>query len=111
MTVTAFMPGPTDTAFFERAGMADDTRMGTIQKYDPAQVAEQAFEAVMASEEKAVTGSLMTKAQGLAGKVLPDGVKAAAHRRLAEPGTGQDLAATWTCPSWRRWPPRWVRAV
>ncbi|PAK22853.1 oxidoreductase [Streptomyces sp. alain-838] len=89
VTVTAFMPGPTDTAFFDRAGMADDTRIGTMKKDDPAQVAEQAFEAIMAGETKAVTGSLKTKAQGLAGKVLPDGVKAAIHRRLAEPGTGK----------------------
>ncbi|WP_330439776.1 SDR family NAD(P)-dependent oxidoreductase [Streptomyces griseoaurantiacus] len=89
VTVTSFMPGPTDTEFFDRAGMAEDTRMGTSKKDDPAQVAEQAFRAIMEGERKAVTGSLMTRAQGLVGKVLPDGVKAAAHRRMAEPGTGR----------------------
>ncbi|GGQ78687.1 SDR family NAD(P)-dependent oxidoreductase [Streptomyces pilosus] len=89
VTVTSFMPGPTDTDFFRRAGMADDTRVGTMKKDDPAQVAEQAFEAIVKGETKTVTGSLKTKAQELAGKVLPDGVKAAAHRRLAEPGTGE----------------------
>ncbi|MDG9717685.1 SDR family oxidoreductase [Streptomyces sp. DH24] len=89
VTVTAVMPGPTDTAFFDRAGMADDTRIGTMKKDDPAQVAEQAFEAIVTGETKAVAGSLKTKVQGLAGKVLPDGVKAAAHRRLAKPGTGK----------------------
>lgn len=36
-----------------------------------------------------MVGSLKTKAQELAGKVLPDGVKATAHRRIAEPGTGK----------------------
>jgi short-subunit dehydrogenase len=90
VTVTSFLPGPTDTHFFDRAGMADDTRIGTMKKDDPAQVAEQAFRAIAKGEKKAVTGSLKTKAQGLAGKVLPDGVKAAAHRRLAEPGTGAE---------------------
>ncbi|MFD5453361.1 SDR family NAD(P)-dependent oxidoreductase [Streptomyces sp. NPDC003470] len=90
VTVTSFMPGPTETDFFERAGMADDTRMGTLKKDDPAQVAEQAFRAILKGERKAVTGSFKTKAQGLAGKVLPDGVKAAAHRRMAEPGTGDE---------------------
>ncbi|MFI8193776.1 SDR family NAD(P)-dependent oxidoreductase [Streptomyces sp. NPDC085946] len=89
VTVTSFMPGPTDTDFFRRAGMEDDTRVGTMDKDDPAQVARQAFEAVTAGRKKVVTGSLKTKAQGLAGRVLPDGVKAAAHRRLAEPGTGK----------------------
>ncbi|MFK4066661.1 SDR family NAD(P)-dependent oxidoreductase [Streptomyces sp. NPDC029674] len=88
VTVTSFMPGPTDTEFFDRAGMADDTRIGTMKKDDPAQVAERAFAAIVKGEKKAVTGSLKAKAQGLAGKVLPDGVKAAAHRRMAEPGTG-----------------------
>jgi short-subunit dehydrogenase len=90
VTVTSFMPGPTDTDFFDRADMADDTRIGTAGKDDPAQVAEQAFEAIVKGEKKAVTGSLKSKAQGLAGKVLPDGVKAAVHRRLAEPGTGAE---------------------
>ncbi|CAL9396871.1 hypothetical protein SUDANB70_01379 [Streptomyces sp. enrichment culture] len=87
VTVTSFLPGPTDTEFFDRADMADDTRIGTMKKDDPAQVAAQAFEAIMTGERKAVTGSLKAKAQGLAGKVLPDGLKAAAHRRMAEPGS------------------------
>ncbi|MFG3236739.1 SDR family NAD(P)-dependent oxidoreductase [Streptomyces antibioticus] len=85
VTVTSFMPGPTDTDFFDRADMADDTRIGTMEKDDPAQVAEQAFRAIVKGEQKAVTGSWKTKAQGLAGKLLPDGVKGAAHRRMAEP--------------------------
>ena len=80
----------TATDFFERAGMADDTAIGTMEKDDPAQVAEQAFEAIMRGEKKVVTGSLKTKVQGLAGKVLPDGVKAVAHRRMAEPGSANE---------------------
>lgn len=47
VTVTAFMPGPTETEFFDRADMADDTRMGTMEKDSAAQVAEQAFEAIV----------------------------------------------------------------
>ncbi|MFJ9020622.1 SDR family NAD(P)-dependent oxidoreductase [Streptomyces sp. NPDC102259] len=88
VTVTSFMPAATETDFFRRAGMAEDTRIGTMKKDDPVHVAEQAFKAIVEGEKKVVTGSLKAKAQGLAGKVLPDGVKAAAHRRLAEPGTG-----------------------
>ncbi len=34
VTVTSFMPGPTDTDFFRRAGM-EDTRVGTMDKDDP----------------------------------------------------------------------------
>ncbi|MEU3099069.1 SDR family NAD(P)-dependent oxidoreductase [Streptomyces sp. NPDC006967] len=88
VTITSFMPGATETDFFRRAGMAEDTRMGTSGKDDPAQVAEQAFTAIVKGEKKPVTGSLKAKAPGAAGKLLPDGVKAASHRKLAEPGTG-----------------------
>ncbi|MDI6516446.1 SDR family NAD(P)-dependent oxidoreductase [Streptomyces coelicoflavus] len=93
VTVTSFMPGPTETDFFRRAGMAD-TKVGTMPKDDPAQVARQAFDAVMKGRGKLVTGSAKTKAQGVADKVLPDRVKAAVHRRMAEPGTARDARDT-----------------
>jgi short-subunit dehydrogenase len=87
VTITSLMPGPTDTEFFDRADMADDTMLGksSAMKDDPAQVAEQGFEALMDGKDKIVAGSLMTKAQGVANKVLPDKLKAAAHRQMAEP--------------------------
>ena len=88
VTITALMPGPTDTSFFERADM-EDTKVGQASKDDPAQVAAQGFRALMDGEAKLVAGSLKTKAQGLANKVLPDKVKAAAHRQMAEPGSGE----------------------
>ncbi|MFV0131272.1 SDR family NAD(P)-dependent oxidoreductase [Streptomyces sp. HMX112] len=84
VTVTSLLPGPTDTNFFHRADMAD-TRLGRMRKDDPAQVAGEAFEAMMQGREKVVAGSVRTKVQGVANKVLPDRLKAAAHRRLAEP--------------------------
>jgi short-subunit dehydrogenase len=89
VTVTAFMPSPTDTDFFRRADMGD-TKIGTTDKDYPADVARQAFDAITQGQGKKVTGSLKTKAQGLANKVLPDGTKADAHRSMAEPGTAGD---------------------
>ncbi|KAF4407862.1 SDR family NAD(P)-dependent oxidoreductase [Streptomyces lycii] len=89
VTVTSVLPGPTDTDFFRRAGM-EDTKIGQGPKDDPAAVARQAFEALMAGKATAVTGSVRTKAQEAANKVLPDRLKAAAHRRMAEPGSGED---------------------
>jgi short-subunit dehydrogenase len=86
--ITSLMPGPTDTDFFHRAGM-DGTRVGEAQKDDPAQVAKQGFDALMNGEGKVIAGSAKTKAQGIASKVLPDRLKAAAHRRMAEPGSGK----------------------
>jgi short-subunit dehydrogenase len=86
VTVTSLMPGPTDTNFFHRAEM-DDTRVGASKKDDPAQVAEQAYEALMKGEEKVVAGSVMTKVQAAASKVMPDSAKAKMHRKMAEPGS------------------------
>ena len=85
VTVTALMPGPTETNFFHRAEM-DDTKVGSSSKDDPAQVAKQGFEALMKGEQKVVAGSLKTKVQGAASKVMPDSAKAEMHRRMAEPG-------------------------
>ncbi|MCC9742967.1 SDR family oxidoreductase [Streptomyces sp. MNU89] len=89
VTVTSVMPGPTDTDFFRRAGM-EDTRIAQGPKDDPAQVAEQAFAALMKGKPKAVTGSARTKVQEAASGVLPDSVKAAAHRLMARPGSGTE---------------------
>lgn len=86
VTVTSFMPGPTDTNFFHRAGM-DDTKAGAGEKDDPALVARQAFQALMAGEDSIVAGSMKTKIQGNLGKVLPDTVNAEQHRQLTEPGS------------------------
>jgi short-subunit dehydrogenase len=88
VTITSLMPGPTDTNFFHRAGM-DDTRVGRAQKDDPAQVAKHGFDALMNGEDKIIAGSAKTKAQGIASKVLPDSLKAAAHRQVAEPSSGE----------------------
>ncbi|MEG4805355.1 SDR family NAD(P)-dependent oxidoreductase [Microcoleus sp. ARI1-B5] len=86
VTVTALMPGPTDTNFFHRAGM-DDTKVGADKKDDPAQVAKQGFEALMAGKDHIIAGSLKTKIMGTASKILPDTVNAEGHRQLTEPGS------------------------
>jgi short-subunit dehydrogenase len=87
VTITALMPGPTDTEFFGRAEM-EDTKIGAGKKDDPAEVARQGFDALMAGKEKVVAGSLMNKVQAAAAGVIPDKVKAELHRKMAEPGSG-----------------------
>jgi short-subunit dehydrogenase len=89
VTITALMPGPTDTEFFERADMLD-TKVGAGAKDDPADVARDGFEALMEGQERVVSASLSTKLQGRASRVLPDRAKAAMHRRMAEPGSGKE---------------------
>lgn len=87
VTVTALQPGPTETNFFERAGM-QDTRVGQSKKDDPAQVAEQGFEALMAGKDHVIAGSVTTKLQAAVTNVLPSTANAEQHRKLAEPGSG-----------------------
>jgi short-subunit dehydrogenase len=89
VTVTSLMPGPTETEFFERADMLD-TKVGASGKDDPADVARDGFEAMMAGKERVVSASLSTKAQARGSRLLPDGVKAELHRKMAEPGSGDD---------------------
>jgi short-subunit dehydrogenase len=89
VTITALMPGPTETEFFERAEM-EDTKVGAGEKDDPAQVARQGYEALMAGREKVVGGSFKNKVQTVAGKVIPDSKKAEMHRQMAEPGSAKE---------------------
>lgn len=87
VTLTSLMPGPTDTEFFARAGMLD-TALGRGPKDDPADVARQGIEALLAGDSRVTGGGLKTRVQDIAAKVTPDKVKAVLHRGVAEPGSG-----------------------
>jgi short-subunit dehydrogenase len=84
VSVTALMPGPTDTEFFERAGL-EDTPIGSAPKDDPAEVAKDGFEALMAGKDHVVAGSAKNKLQTASGKLLPEPAKAAVHARMTRP--------------------------
>ncbi len=88
VTVTALMPGATETDFFHRAG-ADETKLGAGKKDDAAQVAKDGFDALMAGKDHVVAGSLKNKLQAAAGYVLPDPVVASQHAKLSEPGSAK----------------------
>lgn len=88
VTLTTLMPGATDTEFFARAGMLD-TKLGQAKKADPAKVARDGWDAMMAGRGQIVSG-LSNKAQVLATGVVPQAVLAETHRKLAEPGSGRD---------------------
>lgn len=84
VTVTLLMPGPTDTEFFDRAGM-QDTKVGQSEsKDDPADVAEAAYEALEKGEASIATGA-RTKLQAGLAKVLPDALTSKAHGAQAKP--------------------------
>jgi uncharacterized protein len=89
VTVTALMPGPTDTEFFDRAGMQGTKLREDISKDDPAEVAQEGFEAMLAGQDHVVAGSMKNKMQAASGRVLPETAKAATQARMTAPGSGQ----------------------
>ena len=88
VSVTALLPGPTETNFFHRAEM-DDTTVGQSKKDDPADVARDGFAALMAGKDKVIAGSLKTKVQGLTAELMPPTASAEMHRKMSEPGSGE----------------------
>jgi short-subunit dehydrogenase len=80
-------PGATDTDFFARAGMTE-TKVGTGEKADPAEVAQAGFDAMEKGESDVVAG-WKNKVQALLSNLTPADVLARQHRKLAEPGTGK----------------------
>lgn len=88
VSVTALVPGPTDTDFFDRAGMGDTKAAENAEKNDPADVARQGFEALMAGKDRVfAASSLATKLQGMAARFVPEALKAEQHRKMAQHGT------------------------
>jgi len=83
VTVTALLPGPTDTDFFDRAGM-QDTPIYDADKDDPADVAREGFAALMAGKHRVVAGSVKNRVQTAAAAVLPEPAKAALHARMTD---------------------------
>lgn len=72
ITVTALMPGVTDTDFFNKADMLDSKAIQDKDAMaDPAEVAKDGYEALMEGKDKVVSG-LKNKLQVGVSNVLPD---------------------------------------
>ena len=88
ITLTTLLPGATDTEFFARADMLDTKVGADVKKADPAKVAKDGWEAMMNGDDRVISG-LLNKLQVAAAGVVPVGILAEAHRKLAEPGTAE----------------------
>jgi len=101
VSVTALMPGATDTNFFAAAG-AEGTRAHKMAQAtgDPASVAKDGYEALMKGKDKVVSG-LMNKAQVAMGYITPDTLNAASMRKLMEKPQEQESQESndWLVPS------------
>ena len=89
VTITNLMPGPVETEFFKRGDMMD-TSVGTDpKKSDPADVAKDGWDALMAGKHSIVSG-FKNKVQVAGANVTPNEVLAERHRQMAEPGTAKE---------------------
>ncbi len=88
VTLTTLMPGATETEFFDRAGMGD-TKVGQSEKADPAKVARDGWDAMLAGKDRIVSG-WFNKLQVAASGVVPPSVLAGQHRDMAEPGSAKE---------------------
>lgn len=76
ITITALMPGVTDTDFFNKADMQDSKAVQDEDSMaDPADVARDGYEALMSGKDKVVSG-LKNKMQVAMSAVTPDSVVA-----------------------------------
>ena len=89
VTLTNLMPGPVETEFFKRGDMMD-TSVGTDpHKSDPADVAKDGWDALMAGKASIVSG-WKNKLQSSMANVTPNAVLAEQHRHMAEPGSAKN---------------------
>lgn len=86
VTITALLPGATDTDFFHKADM-EDAKMIREDKdslADPATVARDGFDALMKGESKVVSG-LKNKLQTALSNIMPDSMVTAQLEKQMEP--------------------------
>jgi short-subunit dehydrogenase len=85
ISVTALLPGATDSDFHSNAGMASDTPIGRLKKYPKDEVARLGFEGLMAGHDMVLGGGEELRAILEANRTTPEPVKAAAHAALVRP--------------------------
>jgi short-subunit dehydrogenase len=84
VTVTALLPGATDSDFHKNAGMGN-TAIGANKKNDKTLVARQGYEALMNDDDHVVGGDAETKQQMIENRATPEPVKAARQAQRARP--------------------------
>ena len=85
VTVTALLPGATNTDFFNKADMLDSKIAQDRSKLsDPAKVAKDGYQALMSGDDKVVSG-LKNKIQAAMSNVTPDPIVAANMHKQQEP--------------------------
>ncbi len=83
ITITALLPGATDTDFFHKADMLDAKNVKEGKLADPAKVAKDGYDALMSGDDMVVSG-ISNKVQVAMSNILPDKTVAAqVHKQQA----------------------------
>ncbi|KQR71180.1 SDR family oxidoreductase [Pedobacter sp. Leaf176] len=89
VTITSLLPGPTDTDFFNKADMQDSKIVQEGQLADPAGVAKDGYEAMMAGDDMVVSG-MKNKIMVTLGNITPDSMQAEQMAKMQEPVRDKD---------------------
>lgn len=85
ITVTALLPGATDTDFFNKANMQNSKAVQDKDKLaDPAKVAQDGYDALMNNDDMVISGT-KNKVEVAMGKMMPDRVKADKTKKQQAP--------------------------
>jgi len=84
VTITLLRPGATDTEFFDKADMEDAKMVKEGKLADPAKVAQDGYDALMAGKHS-VTSGLMNKIMVGVSNILPDNLAAEGMRQQQKP--------------------------
>lgn len=84
VTVTALLPGVTNTDFFHKAHMEESKLVQENEMSDPAEVAKAGFEALMSGDDM-VTVGFKNKVQKVMSNVIPDEKLASQMHEMQEP--------------------------
>jgi len=84
VTITSLLPGPTDTDFFRKADMLDSKAVQEGELADPADVAKDGYEAMIAGKDMIISG-FKNKLQVAMGNITPDSMLAEQTGKQQEP--------------------------
>jgi short-subunit dehydrogenase len=84
LSVTVLSPGPTETAFDDRAGANVDAPYKRVSKMSAAAVARAGYDGMRRQSREVIPG-LMTKALALAGEFSPRAIGLEVNRLIWEP--------------------------
>jgi len=89
VSITALLPNATDTDWFHKAKAENTVTYKEVQLYDPADVAESGYKAMMNGDAKAEPG-FMNKLQNAMGAIMPDSTTAGMAEKQMESSMKED---------------------